>query len=72
MSHGYTHIELVKRFSTAGMGPSQGKHSALPVLAVVADATRAAPESIGFTTARPPLFPEPWGRLPSRTPSRSA
>ena len=27
---GYRDIQLVKRFSTVGMGPSQGRHSALP------------------------------------------
>ena len=26
---GYEHIQLVKRYSTCGMGPSQGRHSAL-------------------------------------------
>lgn len=63
VAHGYTHIELVKRFSTAGMGPSQGKHSALPVLAVVSSATGASPDVIGLTTARPPFFPEPMAAL---------
>lgn len=63
VAHGYAHIELVKRFSTAGMGPSQGKHSALPVLAVVASATGASPDAIGLTTARPPFFPEPMATL---------
>jgi len=27
---GYRDVQLVKRFSTVGMGPSQGRHSALP------------------------------------------
>jgi sarcosine oxidase subunit alpha len=63
IAHGYVHIELVKRFSTAGMGPSQGKHSALPVLAVVSSATGLSPEEVGLTTARPPFVPEPIGVL---------
>jgi sarcosine oxidase subunit alpha len=63
VAHGYAHIELVKRFSTAGMGPSQGKHSALPVLAVVASATGASPSAVGLTPARPPLFAESMATL---------
>ena len=27
---GYRDVQLVKRYSTVGMGPSQGRHSALP------------------------------------------
>lgn len=37
---GYRDVQLVKRFSTVGMGPSQGRHSALPTARLVADAHR--------------------------------
>ncbi|MFZ6050302.1 FAD-dependent oxidoreductase, partial [Pseudomonas sp. CR3202] len=37
---GYRDVQLVKRFSTVGMGPSQGRHSALPTARLVAQATR--------------------------------
>src|SRR5690606_1222517 len=33
---GYRDVQLVKRFSTVGMGPSQGRHSALPTARLVA------------------------------------
>ena len=33
---GYRDIQLVKRYSTVGMGPSQGRHSALPTARLVA------------------------------------
>ena len=36
---GYEHIQLVKRYSTCGMGPSQGRHSALAAARLVAAAT---------------------------------
>ena len=55
---GYEHIQLVKRYSTAGMGPSQGRHSALTVARLVADATGKSVAETGVTTARPPFAAE--------------
>lgn len=55
---GYEHIQLVKRYSTAGMGPSQGRHSALTVARLVADATGKSVADTGVTTARPPFAAE--------------
>ena len=55
---GYEHIQLVKRYSTAGMGPSQGRHSALTVARLVADATGKTVAETGVTTARPPFAAE--------------
>ncbi|CAM3534779.1 Aminomethyltransferase [Vibrio aerogenes CECT 7868] len=55
---GYRDIQLVKRFSTVGMGPSQGRHSALPTARLVADATDRTVSETGVTTARPPFVPE--------------
>ena len=60
---GYRDIQLVKRFSTVGMGPSQGRHSALPTARLVARATDRSVNETGVTTARPPLTPEPWDSL---------
>ncbi len=37
---GYRDVQLVKRFSTVGMGPSQGRHSALPTARLVAKSYR--------------------------------
>ena len=63
---GYRDIQLVKRFSTVGMGPSQGRHSALPTARLVARATDRSVNETGVTTARPPLTPEPLGLLAGR------
>lgn len=63
---GYRDIQLVKRFSTVGMGPSQGRHSALPTARLVAKATDRSVSETGVTTARPPLTPEPLGLLAGR------
>jgi len=38
--HGYRNVQLVKRFSTVGMGPSQGRHSALPTARSCASSAR--------------------------------
>lgn len=55
---GYRDVQLVKRFSTVGMGPSQGRHSALPTARLVASATGRSVTETGITTARPPFVPE--------------
>jgi sarcosine oxidase subunit alpha len=60
---GYREIELVKRFTTVGMGPSQGRHSALATARIVAEATGRPVGEIGITTARPPVGPETLGVL---------
>lgn len=52
---GYRDVQLVKRFSTVGMGPSQGRHSALPTARLVAKATGRNVSETGVTTARPPF-----------------
>jgi sarcosine oxidase subunit alpha len=54
---GYASVEHMKRYTTQGMAPDQGKNSNLGALAVLADATgRAIPET-GITTFRPPYVP---------------
>ena len=55
---GYEHVQLVKRYSTCGMGPSQGRHSALAVARLVAAATGKTVAQTGVTTARPPFAAE--------------
>ncbi|TIP40729.1 MAG: FAD-dependent oxidoreductase, partial [Mesorhizobium sp.] len=62
-NEGYREIELVKRFTTVGMGPSQGRHSALATARIVAEATGRTVGEIGITTARPPVGPETLGVL---------
>jgi len=63
---GYRDIQLVKRFSTVGMGPSQGRHSALPTARLVAEATNRTVTETGVTTARPPFVPEKLSHIAGR------
>ena len=63
---GYAELELVKRYSTVGMGPSQGRHSALATARLVARATGRDLAQVGVTTARPPLVGEKLGVLAGR------
>jgi len=52
-------VEHMKRYTTQGMAPDQGKSSNVVALAVLADATgRGIPET-GTTTFRPPYIPVP-------------
>lgn len=55
---GFEHVQLVKRYSTCGMGPSQGRHSALPTARLVARSVGKTVSETGVTTARPPFAPE--------------
>ena len=53
----FASVELMKRYTTQGMAPDQGKSSNVAALAVLADATgRGIPET-GTTTFRPPFIP---------------
>ncbi|HEX9859170.1 MAG TPA: sarcosine oxidase subunit alpha family protein [Paracoccaceae bacterium] len=53
----YASVEHMKRYTTQGMAPDQGKNSNIGALAVLADATgRGIPET-GTTTFRPPFVP---------------
>lgn len=63
---GYRDVQLVKRFSTVGMGPSQGRHSALPTARLVAAATNRTVHETGVTTARPPFVPEKLAHIAGR------
>jgi sarcosine oxidase, subunit alpha len=69
---GFEHVQLVKRYSTCGMGPSQGRHSALATARLVAQATNKTVAETGVTTARPPFTAELLGHSAGRSfyPSR--
>lgn len=60
---GYDEIELVKRFSTLGTGPSQGRLSALGAARVVAQATERSIDEVNVTNARPPFVAEKLATL---------
>lgn len=64
---GYSELELVKRYSTVGMGPSQGRHSALATARIVADQTQRKVSEVGVTTARPPFRAEKLGVIAGRS-----
>ena len=66
VADGYGELELVKRFSTVGMGPSQGRHSALATARLVAEATSRTLAEVGVTTSRPPVGAERLGVLAGR------
>ncbi|MEM8537932.1 MAG: 2Fe-2S iron-sulfur cluster-binding protein, partial [Pseudomonadota bacterium] len=52
-------VEHMKRYTTQGMAPDQGKSSNVNALAVLADATGRGIAETGTTTFRPPYVPVP-------------
>lgn len=63
---GFDNIELIKRFSTIGMGPSQGKHSNMNGIRVLADIRQQTIDETGSTTARPMFHPVPVSAIAGR------
>jgi len=63
---GFDNIELMKRFTTVGMGPSQGKHSNMNAIRILAKIRDLPVEKIGTTTSRPFFHPTPMGHLGGR------
>ena len=66
IADGYDHIELLKRYSTVGMGPSQGRHSAVAAVRITAKETSRDIATMSVTTQRPPYRPEKFGHLAGR------
>ncbi|MCI0418593.1 MAG: 2Fe-2S iron-sulfur cluster-binding protein, partial [Acidobacteria bacterium] len=66
VQEGFDNLELLKRYSTFGMGPSQGKHSNLNVLRVLCRLTTQSLEALEMTTARPFVNPVSLGHLAGR------
>jgi sarcosine oxidase subunit alpha len=64
---GFDSSELLKRYSTVGMGPSQGKHSNMNALRVLARFRGVGVEQLGLTTARPMYHPVPMKLLAGRS-----
>jgi sarcosine oxidase, subunit alpha len=65
-AEGYDSIELSKRYTTATMGPSQGRFSQLAAIRALAAETDAPLAEPGLTTARPPWTSVPLGVLAGR------
>ncbi|MFQ5556651.1 MAG: 2Fe-2S iron-sulfur cluster-binding protein [Acidimicrobiales bacterium] len=60
---GYDSVELVKRFTTATMGPSQGKLETVNTVAILAEARGESIGQVGTTVWRPPYAPITLGAL---------
>lgn len=63
---GYSSAELAKRYTTATMGPLQGKLETINTIAVIAEATGSTIADTGTTTWRPPYAPTTLGALAGR------
>ena len=63
---GYDSAELVKRYTTATMGPAQGKLETVNTVAVLAAATGRTLAETGTTVWRPPYVPISLGALAGR------
>src|SRR5262249_19798431 len=50
---GYDNVELLKRYTTVGMGPSQGKLANMNAVRILARFNGASVNDTGTTTARP-------------------
>jgi sarcosine oxidase subunit alpha len=63
---GFDNIELLKRFSTFGMGPSQGKHSNANTGRILAKIRGVSVGEAGTPTSRPMVHPVPMSHLAGR------
>ncbi|MFN0136721.1 MAG: glycine cleavage T C-terminal barrel domain-containing protein [Phycisphaerae bacterium] len=63
---GFDNIELLKRYTTIGMGPSQGKHSNMNAIRILAKLLKTTPGEVGTTTSRPFYHPVPMSHLAGR------
>jgi sarcosine oxidase subunit alpha len=59
----YASVEHLKRYTTLGMGPDQGKTSNVNGLLLLGAATDRAPEAVGTTRFRPPFTPVRFGTI---------
>lgn len=66
VGEGYDSAELAKRYSTATMGPLQGKLETINAVAVIAEANRSTIAETGTTVWRPPYAPTTLGALAGR------
>ena len=66
VKEGYDSVELAKRYTTATMGPAQGKLETVNTVAFLAAATGRTIEETGTTLWRPPYAPISLGALAGR------
>jgi sarcosine oxidase subunit alpha len=63
---GFDHVELLKRYATLGMGPTQGKLSNLNAIRVLSQLKGQSVPETGVTTSRPFYHPVPLSHLAGR------
>ena len=63
IAEGFDHVETLKRYTTVGMGPCQGKMCQLGSIGVCAQQTGRTIGETGRTTSRPPTKPVSLGAL---------
>jgi len=63
LDEGYDDIELVKRYTTLGMGTDQGKTSWINAMLELAQLKREDCNTTSYTTFRPPYSPVSFGAL---------
>lgn len=66
VQEGFDHPELLKRYATVGMGPSQGQHANVNAARVLARLTGRPLAGARLTTARPFTTPVPMAHLAGR------
>jgi sarcosine oxidase subunit alpha len=66
IEEGYDSIELLKRYSTIGMGPCQGKMCNVNAMRLAASYNHQLAAETGTTTSRPPVRPVSLGTLAGR------
>ncbi|MBS1265520.1 MAG: Sarcosine oxidase subunit alpha [Acidimicrobiaceae bacterium] len=66
VSEGYSGPQHVKRYTTMGMGPDQGKTANINGAALTADLAGSSLSDVGTTTHRPPFVPVALGALAGR------
>lgn len=67
IQEGFDSVALVNRFATLGMGPSQGKHSNMNGVRIVARMMNQSIDKAGSITSRPFYHPVPMGVLAGRS-----
>jgi sarcosine oxidase subunit alpha len=65
-AEGYNSVELLKRYTTATMGPAQGKLETVNTVAILAEARNETINEVGTTVWRPPYTPVTLGALGGR------
>ena len=66
VQEGFDNIELLKRYTSIGMGPSHGKHSNMNAIRILASLLGTTPAEVGTTTSRPFFHPVPMSHLAGR------